>query len=89
MARSWSVPTPEHFSLAPDDAQSVDDPKLKLRYRVFARGRQLLQEEFRSESDSSRPHSLIRPVSYVVGSGSHGYSFVSESNGFLTLLPLG
>lgn len=89
MARSWSVPSREHFELALDDTPPIEDVKLKLSYRAFTRGAQMLQEEFRHDTDSSRVHSLIRSVGFVVGSGNHGYSFVSESNGYLTLLPLG
>jgi Tfp pilus assembly protein PilF len=89
MARSWSAPTPEHLALAQEGLPSVADAKLNLSYCTFAADGQLIQEEFRLDSDGSRVHSLTRPASYVVGSGNHGYSFVSETNGYMTLLPLG
>jgi tetratricopeptide (TPR) repeat protein len=88
MARSWSAPTEAHLSLVREETPPIEDRKLRLSYRAFERTGQLLQEEFRSEA-GVRSHSLIRPVHAVVGSGNHGYSFVSEMNGYLSLLPLG
>lgn len=89
MARSWSIPTAEHRALAREDFPPVVDRKLGFQYRAIERGGQLLQEEFRPESAGNRPHSTIRPVTYVVGSGNHGFSFVNDTNGYLALLPMG
>src|SRR5690606_37023157 len=45
--------------------------------------------ERRSATTAATSHELARDIRYVVGSGRHGYSFVAEHNGFLTMAPLG
>jgi tetratricopeptide (TPR) repeat protein len=89
MARSWSPASVERLSESHAQPNEVTDQKRNFHYRAFEVSGFFFQEEYRPDASGEKVHSLERPVSYVVGSGTRGLSFVAQHNGFLTLLPLG
>ena len=57
-------------------------------YRAFEEDGRYFQEELRREADGSVSHRLVRPMEYVVGSGSAARTYLHEENGRYYELPL-
>jgi len=46
------------------------------------------QTEFRLNDEGDRIHELTKKADHIIGSGNHNRSYLSETNGFVTQLPL-
>ncbi|MFN3596822.1 MAG: tetratricopeptide repeat protein [Rubricoccaceae bacterium] len=57
-------------------------------YRAYRDGARFVQEEFRLGPGGEKTHVLVRPMTYVVGSGSAARTYLAEENGRLYELPL-
>ncbi len=66
----------------------VHDPRRNLSYRMFTENGKFYQEEFRLDAGGQKVHSLVREVKYIVGSGNHVRSYITELNGFVFELPV-
>jgi tetratricopeptide (TPR) repeat protein len=51
-------------------------------------GDRFVQEEYREEPDGTKSHQLVRPMDYVVGSGTAARTYLAQVNGRLYELPL-
>ena len=47
-----------------------------------------VQIEYRLDDSGNRTHELTRKADHIIGSGNHNRSYLSETNGFVTQLPL-
>lgn len=63
----------------------VQDSVSGYRYRVLSAGDAIYQEESHQDYEQ---HVLRRQAKYLVGSGKHAQAMVSESRGFLNLMPV-
>ncbi len=68
--------------------QPVYDARSNLRYEVIAKGEALHQIEYRLDEKGQRTHELARKIDYVIGSGNHARTYLTEENGFLYEMPL-
>lgn len=66
----------------------VYDARSNLHYEVIARGEELYQIEYRLDENKKRTHELARKIDYIVGSGNHARTYITEENGFLYEMPL-
>jgi tetratricopeptide (TPR) repeat protein len=64
------------------------DAQRNLHYEAVVKGEELYQIEYRLDEKGRRTHELARKIDYVVGSGNHGRTYITEENGFLYELPL-
>ncbi|MCI0698032.1 tetratricopeptide repeat protein [candidate division KSB1 bacterium] len=64
------------------------DARKNLHYEAIAKGEELFQIEYRLDEKGRRTHELVRKINYVVGSGNHGRTYLTEENGFLYEMPL-
>ena len=85
MARSWSL-----VADAPPIEQDgeVHDAKSDLHYKIERRDEGLFVREYLLDEEGQEIHSHEVEVSYAVGSGLHGRSYVSQDRGYLTFLPV-
>jgi Flp pilus assembly protein TadD len=86
MATSWSkveaAPTIETNG-------KVHDPKGDLHYAMERRDGRLFVKESRVDEHGNLFHELEVEAHYVIGSGLQGRSYATDSNGYLTMLPVG
>jgi tetratricopeptide (TPR) repeat protein len=64
------------------------DARRNLHYEAIAKGEEFFQIEYRLDEKGQRAHELARKIDYVIGSGNHGRTYLTEENGFLYELPL-
>jgi tetratricopeptide (TPR) repeat protein len=88
MGRSWYRPDPSSTVEDYTKNNHVYDASRDLHYQMIARDGEFFQREYRLDDHGKVTHELIRPVSYVVGSGNHVRSYVTDSNGYLTQMPI-
>ncbi len=69
-------------------SEAIYHDKSNLHYRVFERRDSLFQEEFRLDDQGRVIHRLIKPASFVVGSGTAALTFLTQEAGRLFELPL-
>jgi tetratricopeptide (TPR) repeat protein len=88
MAQSWREPATtspiEEFAAAHEVVDSSDG----YHYQVVKEGDRVFQREFRVNEQHEQTYHQLREVAYVLGSGSKGRSYVTESNGGLWLMPV-
>lgn len=87
MAQSYYPMTPEHV-VEDFDAPPVHHEASNFTYRVFERGGEYFQEEYRQDARGQKIHSLVRRMDFVVGSGTAARTYLTENNGRLYELPL-
>ena len=82
------------YPLTPDrvaerfDGTVVRHAPSGFEYRAFEQDGGFFQEEVRREADGSVTHRLVRPMDFVVGSGSAARTYLYEENGRYYELPL-
>ena len=87
MAQSFYALTPESVV---EDFSGVEVVHAPTGFVYVARreGDRFVQEEYRRDPDGSVSHRLVRPMDFVVGSGSAARTYLSQENGRLYELPL-
>ncbi len=88
MGRAWYLPTSENIIEDYTENNQVYDHRRDLHYEMISRDGQFLQREYRLDEYGALIHELVRQASYVVGSGEHVRSYVADSGGYLTQLPI-
>jgi tetratricopeptide (TPR) repeat protein len=88
MARSWSTPAAAQVIEDFSGPAEVADATTGYRYQVVRDGDRWMQRETRVDADGKIVHRHEREVAYVLGSGTKGRSYVTDSNGYLTLMPV-
>ena len=89
MGNSWYIPTVEQLTADGWEHSTTNEPVRNFHYRAFVEQGKVFQEEFRLNEAGEKTYSLIREAGYCIGSGAHGRSFVTESNGYLTAMAIG
>lgn len=89
MGNSFHVPEPEQIAADGWEHSTTYEPVRNFHYRAFVDRGHIFQEEYRLNEVGEKIYSLIREAPYAIGSGAHGKSFVTESNGYLTALAIG
>ena len=87
MANSIYPLTLEHIVEA-FPMEAVRHEQTGLYYRAFREGDRLLQEEYLLNDAGAKMHSLVREMSFVVGSGTAARTYLTESEGWLYEMPL-
>ena len=87
MAQSFYPLTPESAVADFSGVEVMHEPT-GFVYLARREGDQFVQEEYRRDPDGTISHRLVRPMDYVVGSGSAARTYLSEENGRLYELPL-
>src|SRR5439155_504599 len=72
-----SASTIQPFDPSTHNAASADG----LHYRVEKRSDQLLQHEFRLDTQGRAFAEIVEPVQYIIGSGARTYSFLIDQKG--------
>lgn len=67
---------------------SVYNEATDLHYEALARGDTLVQREFRTDSAGNLIHERIHAASLVIGSGNATRSYLMDSGGYVTQMPL-
>lgn len=87
MARSWKSVDGRPLG---DFAQNntLDDPRSGFRYRLLLDEGRVVQEETLLDRKLADNYRQRREARYAAGSGEHAQALVSETNGYLHLLPV-
>ena len=85
-----SLYTPSSLNRVEDVTHNnhVYDPRSNFHYEVVSKGNELYQTEYRIGEHGQRTHELTRKVAYIIGSGNHARTYLTEENGFLYEMPL-
>jgi tetratricopeptide (TPR) repeat protein len=86
MASSWV--RVEAANVIESDGE-VHDPKTNLHYTMERRDGRLFVRESLSDTEGNVQHELEVEAKYTIGSGLQGRSYATESDGYLTMLPVG
>jgi tetratricopeptide (TPR) repeat protein len=88
MGRAWYSPTHDNVIEDYTENNHSYDSQRDLHYEMLNRDGQFLQREYRLDASGAVTHELIQRVDYIVGSGEHVRSYVADTGGFLTQLPI-
>ena len=87
MGRSFKPATLTSSIAQWEGVKPLHDPVKNLSYQPFHRGEDLFVHEYRIEGTDT-VHSRIEKIDYIIGSGQHTNSHISEVNGYLYQMPL-
>lgn len=88
MGRSFYTPAAIDLSTEVARNAHVYDSTSNFHYEVLLREGQLHQIEYRLDGNGRRTHELARAADYVMGSGNHARTFLTNENGFIWEMPL-
>ncbi len=83
MSRFDAVSAPEEFPAPPVHHAGTD-----FYYEAFVRSDTLFQREYRLNASGETTYERVHPAAWVIGSGNHTRSYLAESNGHFTEMPL-
>jgi len=66
----------------------VFDAQSNFHYQMVSKGGEFYQTEYRLDENGQRLHELTRRVDFVIGSGNHARTYLTNENGFLYELPV-
>ena len=88
MGRSFYLPSQADVIEDYSDSIRVYDSNSDFYYEPTRRGGDTYQREFRLDASGQVVHELEYRVDFIVGSGNHNRTYISERNGALFELPL-
>lgn len=88
MGRAWYRPTATNIIEDYSRNNHAYDAQRDLHYQMLARDGRFFQREYRLDAAGAVVHELEREATYIVGSGEHVRSYINDTNGFLTELPI-
>jgi hypothetical protein len=87
MARSL-VPIAEGTSVPEDAAHHLPFRAAGSQFSVVRRGKDLLHRRTWEDADGKALFHLDLPVRYIIGSGHHGHSYLSDRDGYVSQTPI-
>lgn len=88
MGRSFY--TPAGAKVIEDFASNehVYDPNMNFYYTASMENGVIIQTEYRLNNQGEKIHELNRKADYIIGSGNHNRTYLTEQNGFVKEMPL-
>jgi predicted CXXCH cytochrome family protein len=87
MGRSMT-PVHELLSLLDSDGKAASFTASQSRFTVEQRGERIYHRQTRLDAEGQPIYTLESEVQFAIGSGTHGYSFLSERQGYLFQTPI-
>ena len=88
MGRSLYRPSPSNEIEEFSEDNIVYHEKSDYYYKMYKKGDEYFQKEFRKDKDGNVIHELERKVEYIIGSGNNTRSYLFSENGFFYQMPL-
>lgn len=88
MGRSFYPPSPENIIEDYLKNNTVYDKKSDLYYEMYQKGNDFYQGEYRLDERGKKIHELNKKVDFIVGSGNHNRTYLSNENGFIFEMPV-
>lgn len=88
MGRSLYTPDADHVVEDYVRHNVIHDARSGYSYRMYTEQGRFYQKEFRLDEHGREVHALTREVKYVIGSGNHVRSYLTEINGFAYEMPV-